>query len=202
MSDPGILVDRTYRGSDFEARGVSEEVFENFWLGSVASINGGLRYKIPMGAPAFPIYSASSELVGWGFRPDNPDFKYFYHEVPVSTHLYGLNLALPHILEAREVIVVEGFFDVLVGWSAGYKNLVGAFSNSLSKNQIILLGSITQNIKLAFDSDNAGLKGDKSSVENIKKILPDMNVSHFLFYPYHDFCDYAKARLEYAAEIQ
>lgn len=197
MAYAGVTIDRTYEKSYFAERGVSKEIFDQFFLGSVIHAPAPLAYKIPAGTPAFPIYDINSEYAGWGFRPNHSDFKYYYADVSVASHLYGLNAALPHILREGKVIVVEGFFDVLMAHTAGLKNVVGAFSNTLSKNQIILLGSITSNVVLSFDSDNAGITGDNRAEENTKKILPDMNISRFLLYPHHDFCDYAKARIEY-----
>jgi len=190
-----IELDMTYEGSYHADRGVTKSVFDSFALGTALHAPSFLVARGVLGCPTFPIYDADGDFAGWGFRTDNPDYKYYYYNVTTSDNIYGLPQAIPAILEQKEVIVVEGFYDVLLAHSIGMKNVVGAFSNSLSKSQILILGSFTNNIKLALDSDNAGLSGTKSTEEWARKLVPDINIAKFMVYPSHDFCDYATKRL-------
>lgn len=191
-----IALDMTYDTSYHAQRGVTKTVFDSFVLGTVLHAPSFLAERGVIGCPAFPIYNADGDFVGWGFRTNNPDYKYYYYNVTTSDNIYGLPQAIPSILEKNEVIVVEGFYDVLLAHSIGMTNVVGAFSNALSKSQILILSTFTNNIKLAFDSDNAGLSGTESTEEWARKLIPDINITKFLVYPSHDFCDYALTRLQ------
>ena len=193
-----ILTDtQSYESSYHALRGVTRPIFDSFVLGTVTHAPSFLAARGVIGSPAFPIFNADGIFVGWGFRTDNPDFKYYYYQATTSDNLYGLPQAIPAILEHDSVIVVEGFYDVLLAHSAGITNVVGAFSNALSKQQILILSTFTNNLKLAFDSDNAGLSGVESTKRWAKQLVPDINVTDHMIFPHHDFCDYALTRLQH-----
>jgi DNA primase len=199
-----FTIDNTYSGSYFEERGVSKEIFKKFNLGTVTALPEGFKSspisQYFIGAPAFPVYDMSGIFLGWGFRPGHEDFKYYYFNVSTSKTLYGLPFATDAIRKSNSVTVVEGFFDVLLAHSAGIENAVGVFSNQLSKSQILMLSSLTNNFKLALDIDNAGLTGMQNSRDLINKLVPDANVEDFLVYPHHDFCDFAQDRIKNAIQ--
>jgi DNA primase len=195
-----IALNTVYEGSYHADRGVTKTVFDSFAIGTATHAPSFLVARGVINCPTFPIYDADGDFAGWGFRTNNPDYKYYYYNVTTSDNIYGLPQAIPSILEKDEVIVVEGFYDVLLAHSLGMTNVVGAFSNSLSKSQILILGSFTKNIKLAFDSDNAGLSGTTSTEDWARRLVPDINITKFMVYPSHDFCDYATARLNHDCE--
>jgi DNA primase len=194
-----FTIDNTYSGSYFEKRGVSQDIFKKFNLGTIVALAQGFPQssisKYFVGAPIFPIYDMSGIFLGWGLRPGHEDFKYYYFNVSTSKTLYGMPFAHTAIRQKNEVLVVEGFFDVLLAHSAGIDNAVGVFSNQLSKSQILMLGSLTNNFKLALDADTAGLTGMQNSRDLVNKLVPDANVEDFLVYPHHDFCDFALDRI-------
>jgi DNA primase len=98
-----------------------------------------------------------------------------------SHHLYNLNNAKENIKHKDYVVVVEGYFDVIVLHSLGIKNVVAVCGTSLSEIHIALIKRYTNNIVLMLDPDKAGeLSSFKqiSKIENhrmnyLKVVLPD-----------------------------
>jgi 5S rRNA maturation endonuclease (ribonuclease M5) len=190
-----IMLDREYNGSYFEKRGLPLKTFYQFFLGTVRggldAIKSSTTRNALLGSPAFPHYDIDGCLTGWIFRPDHPDFKYFYWNIQTSETVYGLPFAIPHIVAQDEVILVEGPFDALMAHAIGQENTVSILGSVVSTPQVLLLGSMTKNFVLALDNDPAGLDGMNRSQEAIKKLLPDVNVSTRYVYPHKDYCDYA-----------
>lgn len=71
--------------------------------------------------------------------------------------LYGLNLAAPSIKEAGEVVVVEGYMDVIGPWQAGFHNVVATMGTSLTEHHVGMLRRFAKRIVLALDPDAAGV---------------------------------------------
>jgi DNA primase len=111
----------------------------------------------------FPIFDVRSRVVGfggriWKEREGVP--KYINSlENPLYSkreHLYGLNFSKDEILKQDEVIVVEGYMDMLIPFINGVKNIVASLGTALTLEQIRLIKRYTYNIVLVFDSDKAG----------------------------------------------
>ncbi|WP_322795323.1 DNA primase [Tepidiforma sp.] len=71
--------------------------------------------------------------------------------------LFGLHLAGEAIRARGEVVVVEGYMDVLGPWQAGYHNVVATMGTSLTHEHAALLRRYARRIVLALDPDSAGL---------------------------------------------
>lgn len=71
--------------------------------------------------------------------------------------LFGLHLAGEAIRARGEVVVVEGYMDVLGPWQAGYRNVVATMGTSLTHEHAALLRRYARRIVLALDPDSAGL---------------------------------------------
>ena len=95
-----------------------------------------------------------------------------------SKILYGLNFAKEEIKSKKEAILVEGYFDVLLSWQEGTKNVVAPCGTSFGESHMRLLKRFTQNLIFSFDMDDAGIKAAKRSTilaqkEGFKvKVLP------------------------------
>ncbi|WP_322818352.1 DNA primase [Tepidiforma sp.] len=70
--------------------------------------------------------------------------------------LFGLHLARDAIRNAGEVVVVEGYMDVLGPWQAGFRNVVATMGTSLTQEHARLLRGFAPRIVLALDPDTAG----------------------------------------------
>jgi DNA primase len=72
--------------------------------------------------------------------------------------LYGFNLAKNHIREKDCVLVTEGNMDTVALHQFGFKNSVALMGIAISEFSIKKLTSLTKNIVLSLDNDDAGYK--------------------------------------------
>ncbi len=72
--------------------------------------------------------------------------------------LYGLDRARKPIREADQVVIVEGYLDVIAPHQAGFENVVSPMGTALTEDQLRLLKRYTRRIVLALDPDAAGQK--------------------------------------------
>ncbi|CAB4546660.1 MAG: DNA primase [Actinobacteria bacterium] len=123
------------------------------------------------GRVLWPIRDANFQVVGFGARklyPDDQGPKYLNTpETPVyhkSSVLYGLDLARKEIATKRQVVVVEGYTDVMACHLAGEKTAVATCGTAFGEEHIKLinrlLGQSTDpaSVVFTFDPDAAGEK--------------------------------------------
>ena len=109
----------------------------------------------------FPILDAEGKVVAFGGRVlDNGTPKYLnspetplYHKGRI---LYGLYQGRDAIRQARTVLVVEGYFDLLALHRAGIANAVAACGTALTADHARLLKRYAETATLVFDADPAG----------------------------------------------
>ncbi len=109
----------------------------------------------------FPIKNAEGRVIGFGARAmDGAEPKYLNTpETPLfkkRSSFYGLDTALPQIRRSGEVVVVEGYMDVLALWEHGVRNVVATLGTSLTHDHARLLKRYTDRVVLVFDGDEAG----------------------------------------------
>lgn len=135
----------------------------------------------------FPIFDVKGHVIAFGARTleKNKIPKYLNsHETELfqkHNSFYGLNFALPSIKECNEVLVLEGYIDVISLFSNGIKNVVATLGTALGLDHINILKRYTNNVYLVFDGDEAGIKASFRSCDlffnssiNLKiVIIPD-----------------------------
>lgn len=126
----------------------------------------------------FPIIDVQGKVVGFGGRiMGDGQPKYLNSpETPVfnkSNTLYNLNLAKNELRDDRTLIVVEGYMDVIAMYQSGIKNVVATLGTALTPQHGRLLKRYADEIIIAYDSDEAGQKATRRSVE----ILEQANLS-------------------------
>ena len=123
-----------------------------------------------------PIRNDKGELVGLSGRlaTDNKKLieKYRKYKNKVDFDkgfvLYNLNKAKEHIAEDGQVVIVEGFFDVLRLWSYGIQNVVAIMGSALVPEQmLLLLSSGCFEAYVCMDNDGAGQIGEKRIGEQL-----------------------------------
>jgi DNA primase len=80
-------------------------------------------------------------------------------ETPVfhkSHVIYGLDLAHRAIRERDQVVIVEGYMDVIAAHQFGFANVVACMGTALTPEQLRQLQRYTDNFVLALDADAAG----------------------------------------------
>ncbi len=77
----------------------------------------------------------------------------------------GLHEARAAIASQDRVIIVEGYFDVIALWQAGFRETVASCGTSLTVEQLRLLSRYTKNVFACFDGDDAGRKASLRALE-------------------------------------
>ncbi|ABR49138.1 DNA primase [Alkaliphilus metalliredigens QYMF] len=120
----------------------------------------------------FPIFDIRGNVVGFGGRVlddslpkylNSPETKLFNK----SRILYGLNIARKY-MTTRQLILVEGYMDVIPLYQQGFKNVVAALGTSLTKEHAQVLKRYCDDVILCFDGDEAGIKATLRSIEILK----------------------------------
>jgi DNA primase len=110
----------------------------------------------------FPLADVRGRVLGFGARAMREEQrpKYLntsdndlYHK---GLHLYGADLARAHATRAGEVILCEGYTDVIAFHQAGMRNAVGLMGTALTSDQVGELARMAQTVLLALDADSAG----------------------------------------------
>lgn len=110
----------------------------------------------------FPIYSINNKIVGFGGRTitghnakyvNSPQTKIFNK----SRLLYGYNIAKEHIYKKSNIIVTEGYLDVIMLHQAGFDTAVATLGTALTVDHLPLLRRGEPKVIVAYDGDSAGL---------------------------------------------
>lgn len=87
---------------------------------------------------------------------------------PVAFNLFGIEKALPTVLESGVAILVEGFFDCIMMHRVGFTSTMAIMSNCMTRWQAVALRRWTTRVVLALDGDEGGKTGLKRSSEALK----------------------------------
>ena len=140
--------------------GMAAQVFSDAGLGfrnKGGRIQDSFRARL-----LFPIFDPSSKPVGFGGRVlpggEGPKYKNSVDNAVYrkSRVLYGLNWAKQDIVNAGEVIVCEGYTDVIGFAQAGISRAVATCGTALTEDHVRVLRRFAPRIVLAFDADSAG----------------------------------------------
>lgn len=122
----------------------------------------------------FPIRNLSGQAVAFGGRiipslAGEDDAKYINSsDSPIykkGEHLFGLFQARPSIAVKKNIILTEGYMDVITLHQYGYTQAVGVLGTALTPEQIKRLSGFSSHLELMFDGDGAGRKAAFRSCE-------------------------------------
>jgi DNA primase len=112
----------------------------------------------------FPISDARGRLVAFGARALEADAKPKYINTGDTTlfskghQLYNFAAARPAGIKAQQIVVAEGYMDVIALVRAGFEASVAPLGTALTEDQLHLLWRVSPEPILAFDGDEAGLR--------------------------------------------
>ncbi|MDT4011686.1 MULTISPECIES: DNA primase [Staphylococcus] len=109
----------------------------------------------------FPLHNAQGRTVGYSGRTyKNQEPKYLNSpETPIFQKrrlLYNVDKARRIIRQKNEIILLEGFMDVIKADIAGVKQVVASMGTQISQEHIAFIKKLTSNVTLLFDGDFAG----------------------------------------------
>ncbi len=141
----------------------------------------------------FPIMDVNNRVIGFGGRVmGDGEPKYLNSpETPVfdkGRNLYGLNVAK----KSRKgyMIACEGYMDVISMHQAGFTEAVASLGTAFTENHARVLKKYTDDVRLTYDSDNAGVKAAMRAIPILKKVGISASIIHLE--PYKDPDEFIK----------
>jgi DNA primase len=118
----------------------------------------------------FTIADLHGRAIGFGGRVMDDSLPKYINspESPVyrkSEVLFGLDLAKKGMREQGSAIIVEGYFDHLALYRAGYTNVVATCGTALTPGHLKVLRRYAEKVYMLFDGDEAGRKATLRSME-------------------------------------
>ena len=155
----------------------------------------------------YPIMDANSRVIGFGGRVmgdgkpkylNSPETKIF----DKSRNLYGLHLARSS--RRKNLIICEGYMDVISMHQAGFNNAVASLGTALTSLQAGLMKRYTDEVLVIYDSDEAGVKAALRAIPMLKGVGLTTRVVNLRPYKdpdefiQHEGCEAFEKRLEEA----
>lgn len=137
----------------------------------VAIQNGNNIYDIYKNRIMFPLYDLEGNVVGFSGRIYNQKSESKYintKETEIFKKgelLYNYHIAKKEARKEKNIIVVEGFMDVIRLSTIGIVNVVATMGTAVTKYQLNLIQKLAPNITLMFDGDKAGEKATNAFIE-------------------------------------
>lgn len=137
----------------------------------VAVQNGNNIYDIYKNRIMFPLYDLEGNVVGFSGRIYNQKSESKYintKETEIFKKgelLYNYHIAKKEARKEKNIIVVEGFMDVIRLSTIGIVNVVATMGTAVTKYQLNLIQKLAPNITLMFDGDKAGEKATNAFIE-------------------------------------
>jgi len=181
-----LLISKPAALSYIKERGIYESSIEKFGIGYAPDSNSTISYikaqlfnmseAVEMGVVGydggrnfarfieritFPIHSANGSIVGFGGRTitghqakyvNSPETPFFNK----SRLLYAYHHAKQDIHKTKEIIITEGYLDVIMLHQAGFTNAVATLGTALTAEHLPLLRKGEPKVIMAYDGDKAG----------------------------------------------
>ncbi|MGB7595958.1 MAG: DNA primase [Gallionella sp.] len=196
LSETGLVIDKE---DEAPARGAPK-------VGNLLSSKLDAELTLPPDAPAarghgaakrydrfrdrimFPIVNVRAQVIGFGGRVlDKGEPKYLNsQETPLfekGRELYGLYQAQKAIRSTQQVLVVEGYMDVVALAQHGIEYAVATLGTATTPYHVQKLLRLCEDIVFCFDGDKAGQKAAWRALENALPFLQDGKRISFLFLP-------------------
>lgn len=127
----------------------------------VVGFDGGRNFARFVERVTFPIHSANGSIVGFGGRTitghqakyvNSPETPFFNK----SRLLYAYHHAKQSLYKQGEIIITEGYLDVIMLHQAGFTNAVATLGTALTPEHLPLLRKGEPKVIMAYDGDKAG----------------------------------------------
>jgi DNA primase len=133
----------------------------------------------------FPITNFRNEVVAYGGRALNDYGPKYLNSAESQIYkknrtLFFTENFLKSVKNHNEIIIVEGYFDVLAFNLLGYENVASPSGTALTIQQLEQLSKYSTNITLAFDNDKAGVSATRRILDLKKSTSRDLNLTCLL----------------------
>ncbi len=133
----------------------------------------------------FPILNLSGDTIAFGGRIINNKNLAKYINSPETDffkkgrQLFNLNFAKDERSNSKEVIIVEGYMDVISLYSKGIKNVISNSGTALTESQINLIWKFFTNPIICLDGDKSG---QQAALRIAERLLPLINEENKIFF--------------------
>ncbi|WJN60055.1 DNA primase [Pseudomonas sp. SO81] len=154
----------------------------------IENAESGKRYDRFRDRVMFPIRDSRGRIIAFGGRVLGDDKPKYLNspETPVfhkGQELYGLYEARKSNRDLDEVMVVEGYMDVIALAQQGLRNAVATLGTATSEEHLKRLFRLVPSVLFCFDGDGAGRKAAWRALEATLPNLQDGRRARFLFLP-------------------
>ena len=156
--------------------------------GMLIENDNGNRYDRFRGRVMFPIRDRRGRVIGFGGRVIGDGTPKYLNspETPIfhkGKELYGLYEVMQAHREPSQILVVEGYMDVVALAQYGVDYSVASLGTSTTGDHIQLLFRQTNTVVCCYDGDRAGKDAAWRALENALQYLKTGNTLKFLFLP-------------------
>lgn len=158
-------------------------------LGLLVQKDDGQTYDRFRHRILFPIRDGRGRVVGFGGRVLSADEQPKYLNSP-ETPIFHKSYALYGLYELRQsrqkfdnILVVEGYMDVVALAQFDVRNVVATLGTATTQEHLQMLFRQTHEIVFCFDGDNAGLKAAWKALELALPMMEQTRSVKFLFLP-------------------
>lgn len=134
-----------------------------------------------------PIMNGMSEVIAFGGRVYHGEKDVAKYKNSTNTTLfdkgrtiYGINFIKRdkklNGVAYKELILVEGYMDVISLGAAGIKNAVAGMGTALTEGQAREISRLTENLYVCYDGDGAGRHASIKNVDILSKYIPNVKV--------------------------
>ena len=129
----------------------------------------------------FPIRDREGAVLGFGGRAMGDEQPKYLNTsqsaiFDKSGLLYGLDRAAEAIRKEDQVVLVEGYMDVIAAHQHGFRNVVATMGTAVTERQLGLIKRLSQRVVMALDADAAGQMATLRTIESIGEAADDEEV--------------------------
>ncbi len=160
-----------------EAKGYDVNEMEE--AGIIRKRSDGRCHDVFRNRLIFPISNIYNNIIGFGGRilpSEKANLPIYINTANTNIlkkreNLFGLNLAQSHCHD--NIILVEGYMDVICLHQFGFKNAVACFGVNFTDDQADILSRVTKEVIICMDSDMVGQFFAKKIIEKLKNLNLD-----------------------------
>ncbi len=166
-------------------KGFSEDEIIKYGLGKRKEDTTLIDYFI--NRLTFAIQDSNGNIIGFSGRIiDDSNYAKYLNSPETSIFkkssiLYNLHNAKIKANLKKEIIIVEGFMDVIALYKSGIENVIATMGTAFTNVHSKIVEGITKNIILAFDSDSAGIN---ALINSAKTLIKDDTNVYSVFIPH------------------
>ena len=132
-------------------------------------------HSVLKGRTVMPIRGEFGDIVALAGRQPSSSAKGWWHQrFDKGNHIFLFNKSRQHVYQQDKIYLVEGFFDAIIPWQYGLKNVGCLMGTSLGLRRIGLIARYCENVCIMLDTDEskdgkegAGQKGQRRAIAEL-----------------------------------